>query len=171
MSRFDFDYNFDYNDESLNEGRYALWQANLQRALKGKRGQKALRELREALLALPVKKLVAGSLCDLAADGEASFCAVGAFAFYKRQQAGESAEHAIQALAEADSGEEYELPTVEEGEACGLVHTLAWELAMRNDEIYGGLTPEGRYTRYLAWVDSQLAPASLGENQLPGALS
>lgn len=153
MSRFDFD-----NDEGT-EASYELWRANVKRALKGRRGQKALREMREALLALPVKRLIEGSLCDLGPDGEASFCAVGAYALYKRQQNGESAESATHELARLDTGEEYELPTVEEGVDQGLRRTLAYELAMKNDETFGDCTPEQRYTRYLAWVESQIAPS------------
>jgi hypothetical protein len=34
---------------------------------------------------------------------------------------------------------------------------LAWEFAYRNDEVLGGLSPEERYTQYLAWLDEQIA--------------
>ena len=59
MSRF-YD---DYEEYFPNQGE--LWHANVQRALKGKRGRKALAELREALLALPDKRLIAGALCTV----------------------------------------------------------------------------------------------------------
>jgi hypothetical protein len=48
MSRF---YDDGYDEDFPNQA--ALWQANAQRALTGKRGRKALAELRDALLALP----------------------------------------------------------------------------------------------------------------------
>lgn len=42
-----------------------LWRANVRRALAGKRGQAALRELRAALDALPEKRLIEGALCTV----------------------------------------------------------------------------------------------------------
>jgi hypothetical protein len=64
MSRFN-DY-CDYDDENfaLNQGR---WEHNARVALKGKRGRKALMELREALLALPEKRLINGAICTIGA--------------------------------------------------------------------------------------------------------
>lgn len=50
------------------------WRGAVNSALKGKRGQAALREIRDALDAMPVKELAAGSL--VSADGQ--FCALGA---------------------------------------------------------------------------------------------
>lgn len=44
----------------------AFWWANAKRALKGKRGKKALAELREALLMLPEKRLVNGAISTAA---------------------------------------------------------------------------------------------------------
>lgn len=56
MSRFDADFEpAGYNNE------YELWEANLVKALAGKKGKKALAELREALLHLPEKKLISGA--------------------------------------------------------------------------------------------------------------
>lgn len=50
----------DYDENFPNEAEF--WWANAQRALKGKRGRKALAELREALLMLPEKRLVSGAI-------------------------------------------------------------------------------------------------------------
>lgn len=67
MSRFT-----DGDDEEF-PGQFDLYQANLRRALKGKRGQKFLRELREALMALPEPKLIEGAMCTVgAADRRAA---------------------------------------------------------------------------------------------------
>ena len=38
----------------------------------------------------------------------------------------------------------------------GIARTLAWELAYRNDETYRNMTPEERYTAFLAWIDAEL---------------
>jgi len=39
----------------------------------------------------------------------------------------------------------------------GLAFTLAWNLAYKNDETFGRMTPEERYTAFLAWIDGELA--------------
>jgi len=63
MSRFsDYD---DYDGEPeqiLAQGR---WERNARATLKSKRGRKALAEIREALLALPEKRLIEGALCTV----------------------------------------------------------------------------------------------------------
>lgn len=51
-----------YGDEEDWPNQGAFWWANAQRALHGKRGRKALAELREALLMLPEKRLVSGAV-------------------------------------------------------------------------------------------------------------
>lgn len=63
-------YSDDYGDDDpLAFGRY---RAQVQSAIRGKRGQALLRELLEALDAMPEKRLVAGEL-----EAEGSFCALG----------------------------------------------------------------------------------------------
>ncbi len=52
--------NDDYDEDFPNQG--AFWWNNAMRALNGKRGRKALAELREALLMLPEKRLVSGAI-------------------------------------------------------------------------------------------------------------
>jgi hypothetical protein len=49
-------------EEILRQGR---WERNARAALKSKRGRKALAELREALLALPEKRLIGGAMCTV----------------------------------------------------------------------------------------------------------
>lgn len=59
----------DYDENFPNEA--AFWWHNAERALKGKRGKKALAELREALLMLPEKRLVSGAISTVALRAEA----------------------------------------------------------------------------------------------------
>ncbi len=47
-----------YNEDEDFPGQIDLWQANLERSLKGRKGQSALRDIEQALLALPEKKLI-----------------------------------------------------------------------------------------------------------------
>lgn len=65
-------------------GQYELWRANVRRALAGRKGQAALRDLEAALLALPAPRLIHG---HLAHNGEV--CAVGALVVHRRTTRGE----------------------------------------------------------------------------------
>ncbi len=64
MSRFT-DCDNDSENWALDMGR---WEHNARVALKGRRGRKALAELREALMALPEHRLIEGALCTVGAD-------------------------------------------------------------------------------------------------------
>src|SRR5690349_19793655 len=136
MNRFD-----DFDGDIVPEG---LWRGRVNSALRGKRGQRALREIREALLALPAKRLIAGALVDSTTDGY-EFCAVGAWAFHKRVKGGQSAEEALEDLARAGEmdGEPYD--TCYEAQRQGVAWSMAWELAQQNDSTLHAKTPEERY--------------------------
>jgi hypothetical protein len=149
MSRFDND-----GEENF-AGQYELWQPNVERALKGKRGQQALRDLEQALLDLPEKQLISG---HLAKDGQV--CTVGALVLHRRMTKGEERAAILADLdggTEDDSYDNYER-TIAEGKRVGLTFTLAWELGSRNDECYYFATPEQRYERILEWVRGRLVP-------------
>lgn len=64
MSRFSDDY--EPRDDGKNTA--GLWRANVKRALASARGKAALRDLRDALLALPQKRLIEGALCTVGLD-------------------------------------------------------------------------------------------------------
>jgi hypothetical protein len=198
MSRYTDNYDDDYSPEAiLAQGR---WERNSRAALKSKRGRKALAELRDALLALPEKRLIEGAVCTVNAEkrrtahledeirdweemagnpyrppepwtdqtdefariagreGEGC-CAVGALVWYRKVQAGIDPGEAFSVLPDiaeegTDGLDETARLAVHEA---GLAYTLAWNLAYRNDETYGRLTPEDRYTAFLAWIDRELA--------------
>lgn len=61
-----------YTDDDEN-GTFGLWRGSVTRAIQGKRGQQALRELAAAMDAMPVKTLAAESLVT---DG-GEFCTLG----------------------------------------------------------------------------------------------
>lgn len=61
-----------YTDEIDDQWQNIMWRGAVNSALKGERGQRFLRELLEALDAMPEKRLVDG---ELEADGQ--FCALG----------------------------------------------------------------------------------------------
>jgi hypothetical protein len=176
MSRFE---DYDYEEQFPNQGEF--WHANVQRALSGKRGKKALSEMREALFALPEKRLIAGALCtvggveqrarpndphgwyreDLAAKVESEgegVCAIGAYLWFKKVKAGADPQAAFDELPTLlDSEGEGDLATADAGRAAGLTFTLAWTLASRNDSAFDDMTPEQRYSAFMKWLDEQLA--------------
>ena len=187
---------YDYEEDFPNQAEF--WQHNAQRAIKGKRGKKALAELREALLMLPEKRLIEGAVStaslkaryenepdqvmrmnwstkqeelepnyrkrDALAKCEEEgigVCAVGAYLLRKRVlELGETVEEAMANLPSLADVEDHDIySTVAAGEKAGLSSYVAWILADRNDEMYGELTPEERYERFLAWLDEELADA------------
>jgi hypothetical protein len=64
----------DYSDDDSPEAvlAYGRWQRNARQVLRSKRGRKALAEIREALLALPDKRLISGAMCTVG-DVDARF--------------------------------------------------------------------------------------------------
>jgi hypothetical protein len=93
-----------------------MWDANMERIYCGKRGQKVLRELIAALLALPERRLVA-DVIQKPETGEV--CAIGALAKYRGIDPGE--------FEDSDDG------TIELGEKLGLGFMLSWQIGAEND--------------------------------------
>ena len=143
MSR-DWEGGDNYDDNwALDMGR---WERNSRAVLRSKRGQQALRELEAALLALPVKRLVADDLClpvAITDDGEVIYrvCAIGALGLHR----------GIDPASMAEWNEEGREGTVGMGESLGLRRTLAWVIGETNDRIYRE-TEEQRYERVLQWI-------------------
>jgi hypothetical protein len=95
---------------------------------------------------------------ETAAAQGAGVCLVGAYLWHRKIRDGLDPASAFGSLPvilddESDSLEE----TAHLGQDAGLAYTLAWELGFRNDEIYKRMTPEERYTAYLAWIEQKLA--------------
>ena len=110
-----------YSDE-WNGWDSIMWGWRVASAIRGKRGQKFLRELRDALDAMPVKELIAGELVD---DGEC--CAIGCLAQARGiDVSGIDPEDAERVAATFDIAE-----------------PLAREVVYENDE-FGEWTPKGR---------------------------
>jgi hypothetical protein len=151
MTRFDNDWDEDF------PGQWWLWEQALSRSINGRRGQEALKDLREALLALPEKRLISGRL----ADEQGSVCTVGALALHRRMKAGEPRRLVLEQLAElveADEGgflSSYEADeaTIILGKQVGLTTTIAVHLGAQNDASWKE-TPEERYERVLAHVEA-----------------
>lgn len=152
-----------YSDEEDQPGQFALWNANCRRSIKGRAGQRELRQLEAALLALPEKRLIHGALTN----GEGGVCAIACYAKHKGIE-----------LSKFDPDDESD----EVGIAAGMPRLVAWQVVALNDihlnkvwerahgpiqrghGVYQGgiplirdMTPEERYEKVLAWVRTQLS--------------
>ena len=182
MSRVSDDYDYDPNFPN----EWAFWERRTRQVMSGKPMRKALMELREALLALPEKRLISrafstagkrpedgedpwGEQRDLLEEQGEGVCAVGAFVWHKRVKAGEDPDQAMRNLPLLPDYDGNDTATADQGKAAGLSWTLAWLLMERNDSIYEGLTPEARYEAYLAWIDQKLAETTTGDSTVAHA--
>lgn len=144
-----------YTDDGEHIG---LWRGAVHRAVTGYRGQHLLRKLRDALDAMPEKRLIVGKIKS--PSGEV--CAFGA----------------LDPNA-PDSGEEWGYDAEDLARHFGIAQALAAEIVYRNDECgerfehedfldERGIsrrrfvtiheTPEERWTRMRAWVAKQIGP-------------
>lgn len=139
-----------YSEDCDNLG---LWRGAVQRAIAGKRGQAFLREMADALDAMPVKELVAD---DVVRDSE-HVCAMGAVIVRRKIDVSEVDIYDADATADL----------------LGIAGALAKEIAYENDECgrsydvegppqWGYVrpsrdeTPGERWTRMRAWVAANL---------------
>lgn len=112
------------------------WRGAVRSAIRGRRGQKTLTDIREALDALPDGRLIAGELiCE---DG---VCALGALAQRRQIDVSGVDPHAPDQVARAFD----------------ISEALACEIQYINDEagVYRE-TPEDRYVRVRAWLDEHI---------------
>ena len=119
-----------YSDDYENGG---LWRGAVKRATAGYRGQHLLHKLRDALDAMPRKRLITEAIQDESGD----VCALGAL---------------------DPSVKEYN--AIYLAEHFGIAHALAAEIVYTNDEAMAWRaqdeTPEARWVRMRAWVDGQI---------------
>lgn len=132
-------YTDDYDDDVLQLGR---WRAQVSSALRGKRGQRFLRDLIHALDALPEKILIKGDLVNT----EGEVCALGALGKYR----------SLPDIESMDS---------EDWEALGSVFDIADQLAQEtmyvNDERDGDDGDRWRAVREWAVKQLRIEPSEL----------
>lgn len=122
-------------DDDLALGRY---RGRVMSAIRGRRGQRCLREMLAALDAMPVKRLIAGEL-----EKAGEVCALGAL--------GRARGIDMTGLDPEDA------ETV--APAFDIAEPLAREIVFENDEVgsfYGTETPEQRFQRMREWAASQI---------------
>lgn len=113
------------------------WRGVVASAIRGKRGQKLLREMRAALDAMPSKRLISGCLKDRNGD----VCALGSVGKAR----------GIPNLGQIDSGDPEQLAIMFDVAPC-----LIQEIEFINDEWGKAETPERRWEIVSEWVNSQL---------------
>jgi hypothetical protein len=112
------------------------WRGAVESAMRGKRGQKFLIELGDAMDAMPIKELIAHNLVE-----HGSFCALGVV--------GQKRGIAIESIDPEDSR------TV--AEQFGIANAMAQEIVFMNDEAaWYDETPHQRWLRMRHWVDLQI---------------
>jgi hypothetical protein len=121
----------DDDDDYIN-----LYRGSVNRAIRGKRGQTLLLELRDAMDAMPVKELIAHELI-----AEGNFCALGVVGQARN-------------LPLADMDPE-DIETV--ARMFNIADCMAREIVYLNDEAYWKHeTPAQRWYRMRAWVESNI---------------
>lgn len=124
-------YTSDLESKELN-----MWRGAVASGIRGRRGQQLLKDLRESLLALPVKKLIAEELETN--DGEV--CALGAVGKLRKID-----------MKEIDPDDSETVAGV-----FNVSDALAREIVYQNDEGAWHDTPEERYTRMLEWCQANI---------------
>lgn len=121
-----------YSDDCESNCGWIRWNGMVASAMRGKRGQQLLKDLRDALDAMPVKRLIAD---ELVKDGE--YCALGVLGAKRGID--------MEKLDPTDGDQV--------GKAFGIAGCMAQDIVYTNDEYYSHLTPEKRWEKMRAWVD------------------
>ena len=125
-----------YSNDCENWG---LWRGAVASATRGKRGQRLLKDLAEAMDAMPEKKLIAHAL-----KADEQFCALGVL----------GAKRGIDM--DRINPEEYDVVA----RKFDIAEPLAQEIVYMNDEYMGYCqpkeTPEERWIRMRKWVDDKI---------------
>lgn len=142
-------YSEDYGDDY--PGQVNLYRGSVTRAIAGKRGQAFLRELANALDAMPEKRLGANSF----QPGDGPVCTLGCIA----KARGVDTSRLDRYLAD-NWDDDYADVSDDAGDLLGIARCMAAEIMYLNDDDFGlrtaGETPEQRWTRMRAWVQSKL---------------
>ena len=138
----------DYSEDEYHPGQFALWHANCRRSMQGKKGQKALQEIEQALLLMPDKRIYK----DVLVRHTGEVCVIGAMLVQQRINTGMSRDEAVASCCELNSEN-----TENVGVEIGIPRMLSWSLVVENDDEYKTRTPEQLYEHLLAWVQERIS--------------
>lgn len=130
-----------YSDDCDDDLALGRWRGRVASAIRGKRGQAFLREMRDALDALPEKRLIVNEL--VTADGEV--CAIGAVALARKCD-----------VSNLDPEEADKV-----AETFGIAEVLVREIVYANDEFgyyreSDADTPAKRWQYMRNWVEKRI---------------
>lgn len=130
-----------YSDDIEDPRERAMWRGQVASSMRGKRGQRLLRDLGEAMDAMPVKVLIAENLV-----AEGSYCALGVVGRMRGIDLGTLDPEDVDSVSEA-----FDIAT-----------PLAREIVFINDERGYHDTPTKRWLRMRAWVAEHVTPSNAG---------
>lgn len=113
-----------------------MWRGAVASAIRGRRGQQLLREMRDALDAMPDKRLISHELID----GDGEVCAIGSVGVKR---------HIDMTTLDPEKPEQV-------AAAFGVSPALVKEISYENDDDYGDVTPEIRWRRMRNWVERNI---------------
>ena len=146
-----------YTYEEDEHGQFAMWRGTVASAIRGKRGQKMLRDMLAALDAMPDKRLISSHLVDT--DGDV--CALGALGKYR----GVDMSHCEQLIDADGYCEDHEALASRLAKTFDIAAPLAQEIQYLNDEHFDftyvenkrhNYTPEERWQEMRKWVVSKI---------------
>lgn len=120
-----------YTEDMDDMWSFIMWRGAVKSAIRGKRGQKFLKEMLASLDAIPEKKLIAHEL-----ESQGAVCAIGAVGVQRGID-----------MTNLD-------PEDPDGvaNAFGISSALAKEIVYENDEAIWKMTPEKRFEHMREWV-------------------
>ncbi len=121
-----------------------LYRGTVERAIRGKRGQKLLKDLAAGMDAMPAKRLIDGELITTSGD----VCALGVVGKSRK----------LPGLEKLDPYEPQDV-----ADFFDISISLAMEVSHINDENFDRETPEQRWIRVRKWVNQNLNSSALGE--------
>jgi len=128
----------DYTDDHDDNWAAICYRGAVASAIRGKRGQAFLKELRDALDAMEKKELIADKF-----EADGSFCALGVIAHKRKLN-----------MKTLDVGDPDRV-----GDDFGIASSLAREIMYINDDacpVYGKESPEQRWRTVRAWVEQNI---------------
>lgn len=129
----------DYYDDGDDQWGLIRWRGAVTSAINGVRGQDFLKEMVDALDALPERRLISENLVRTG-DENLQVCAIGAVGIARRMD-----------MSKLDP-DEYD----QVAERFGIASALAREIVWMNDEWYNRVTPERRWLMMRRWAVSQI---------------
>lgn len=131
------------DDGDFDTWSHVRWRGAVTAAFRGKRGQAFLREMLEALDALPENRLITGAVVDC----RGCACALGAVALKRGLD-----------VTEFDDVDEDDLEYFSNlGPMLGIAESMGREIMYYNDEVGPGHeTPEQRFDRMRRWIERQI---------------